>query len=354
VVEIEDEMLLKPLLLITISQPSFLSTKTLHASTTQASIFDFNINLAKTLTERELVSDAEIDTNKFSEFIFDTMPGTLGSSGIPPPLLSVKAHRDRSNQLEVDVELGRPMLIRLCERSVKLLLSDLIRIYTLLQETPYFAVRNEKPVLKSTPMSQLKLYCFNADRLHLVCERITIKFYDEQRNFKCSAVFLDLNANVKFNTRPNKASIKATLGSIYLQTGDKIFLHPLLMRLSADLLSEPWCDQLLITSTLKLNVLHVDASVLSILQLCKAKEKLDSIMEHVNEEWQEFLHNRPSFGKADVPPLESLFEYKPHQTQIVHSKTSVKPKAEFYRDDLRFVTYFLSLYLPIDLFFFDL
>ncbi|KAM8707006.1 hypothetical protein ACLKA7_011160 [Drosophila subpalustris] len=335
VVDIEDEMLLKPLLLITISQPSFLSQRTLHASTTQASIFDFNINLAKTLTERELVSDTELDTNKFSEFIFDTMPGTLGSSGIPPPLLSVKAHRDRSQQLDVDVELGKPMLIRLCERSVKLLLSDLIRIYTLLQGSPYFAVRNEKPVLQSTPMSQLKLYCFNADRLHLVCDRLTIKFYDEQRHFKCSAVCLDLNANVKFNTRPNKASIKATLGSIYLKAGDKIFLHPLLMRLSADLLSEPWCDQLLVTSTLKLNVLHVDASVLSILQLCKAKEKLDSIMEHVNEEWQHFLHNRPSMGQPNVPPLESLFAYKPDHTQIVRSKTSAKPKAEFYQDDLR-------------------
>ncbi|XP_034117971.1 intermembrane lipid transfer protein VPS13B isoform X1 [Drosophila albomicans] len=346
-VEVENKVLLKPLLQITISQPSFLSKKTLHVSTTQASLFDFQIHLAKTLEEREPLIGSQINSERFSEFIFDTMPGPLGSSGIPPPLLSLKAQRDRTQQLEVDVELGKPLLIRLCERSVKLLLSDLISIHTLLQETPYFAVRTEKPVVNSTPMQQLKLYCFNADRMHLVCERLAIKFYDEKRAFNVSAICLDLNANVKFNMRPNKASIKATLGSFLVQAGKRIFLHPLLIRFSTDLLSEPWCDQLLISSILKLNVLHIDASVMSILQLRLAKDKMDSIMEHVNSEWQQFLHNRPAIGMPLVLPTDTLFKFKPLQSQIVRSKTSLKPKAEFYQDDLR-AGAFQFVYLKTD------
>ncbi|KAH8311151.1 hypothetical protein KR044_004588 [Drosophila immigrans] len=335
VMETQKEVLLKPLLQLTISQPSFLSKKTLHVTSTQASLFDFQIHLAMTSEERELVSVSEISTERFSEFIFDTMAGPLGSSGIPPPLLSLKAQLDRNQQLEVDVELGKPMLIRLCERSVKLLLSDLINIHTLLKEAPYFFVRTERPVVQSTPMHQLKLYCFNADRMHLACQRLTIKFYDEQRVFNVSCVFLDLNANVKFNAKPSKSSIKATLGSFLVQAGKKIFLHPLMMRFSADLLSESWCDQLLITSILKLNVLHVDANVLSILQLRNAKEKMDSILEHVNNEWQQFLNSRPAIGMPTLLPMDSLFVFKPLQSQIVRSNTSFKPKAEFYQDDLR-------------------
>ncbi|KAH8359232.1 hypothetical protein KR093_005309 [Drosophila rubida] len=335
VIEVDDEVVYRPLLQFTISQPSFLSQKSFYGLTTQASLFDFQIHLAKTLREREPTTFSDISPDKFSEFIFDTMTGPLDSSGIPPPLLSLKAQRDRGNQLEVDVQFGKPMLIRFCERSVKLLLSDLISIHSLLQETPYFGARTEKPVVQTTPMDQLKLFCFNADRVHFECNRLTFKFYEEDRAFNVSAVLLDLSANIKFGTRPKKASIKATMGSFLVQAGRKIFLHPLLGRFSADLSSEPWCDQLLISSILKLNMLHVDASVIGIMQLRKAKDEMDSIMEHVNAEWQQYLLNRRSIGTSSSLPMDSLYVFKPLESQVVRFKPHVKSKPEFYQDDLR-------------------
>ncbi|XP_032596259.1 vacuolar protein sorting-associated protein 13B isoform X2 [Drosophila grimshawi] len=335
VLEVEEQMMLKPLLLVTISQPSFMATQTLRASITQASVFDFSIYLAKSMAERDFVSHSEALSGQFTDPIFETQPGTLGSSGIPPPLLTVKAHTDRNQQVEVDVELCRWMELRLCEGNVKLLTDDLIHIYGLLQATPYFPQRSERPVVYTTPLRQLKLHCFNADRLHLSCDRVTVKFYDEPQTYCCSAVCLDFIAHVKFNARPQKASIKSTLGSIYVQTGERIFLHPLLMRLSADLHSETWCDQLLTSITLKLNVLHVDASILNIVHMRRARDGLYNIMTHLNRQWQHFLQHRPMLGQPPEVPPKRLAQYTPSHDAIVRSKTSHKPKLEFYQDDLR-------------------
>ncbi|XP_064550817.1 intermembrane lipid transfer protein VPS13B isoform X2 [Drosophila montana] len=329
----EDQLKLRPLLLVTVSQPSFMSTQTPRAVVTQASVFDFNIHLARSDKERDYMSFEEALNGQFSEPVFDTQPGTLGSSGIPPPLFNLKTQIERG--VDVDVELRKPMQLRLCESSVKLLASDLIRIYSLLSLTPYFSQRSERPVVHTTRMRQLKLQCFNADRLHLVCDRVTVKFYDEAQSFSCSAVCLDFSANLKFTDRPQKASIKSTLGSFYVQTGDKILLHPLLIRLSADLLSESWCDQLLTSINLKLNVLHIDASIQNILQLSQARDGLDNIKAHASEEWQQFLQQRPSLGQAPANPPKELHKYTPSQAEIVRSKSSPKTKIEFYQDDLR-------------------
>ncbi|XP_030558700.1 vacuolar protein sorting-associated protein 13B isoform X2 [Drosophila novamexicana] len=335
VLEEKDELKFRPLLLVTVSQPSFMSTQTPRAVITQASVFDFNIHLARSDTERDFVSYDEALNGQFSEPVFDTQPGTLGSSGIPPPLFTLKTQVDRNQHVDVDIELRKPMQLSLCESSVKLLSSDLIRIYSLLSLTPYFAQRSERPVVHTTHMRQLKLQCFNADRLHFVCDRVTVKFYDEAQSYSCSAVCLDFNANVKFTDRPQKASIKSTLGAFYVHTGDQILLHPLLIRLSADLLSESWCDQLLTSITLKLNVLHVDASIQNILHLSQARDGLDNIKTHADQEWQHFLQERPSLGQPPANPPKELLKYTPSQAEIVRSKTAQKTKIEFYQDDLR-------------------
>ncbi|XP_023169164.2 vacuolar protein sorting-associated protein 13B isoform X2 [Drosophila hydei] len=330
VLEEQGQLKLQPLLLVTVSQPSFMAAQTPRGGITQASIFNFNIYLAKSNTESDAAS-----SEQFSAPLFDTQPGTLDSSGIPPPLLTVRTQMDRFEQLELDVELRKPMVLSLCESSIKMLSSDLIRIYSMLSATPYFPQRSERPVVRATPLQQLKLQCFNADRLHMACDRITIKFYDDEQSYNCSAVCLDVNAHIKFAARPQKAAVKSTLGCVYVQVGDKILLHPILMRLSADLLSETWCDQLLSSVTLKLNVLHVDASIENILYLRQAQTGLDKIKQHINEQWQQFLQNRPMLGQPPkVSPCE-LLKYTPSQEQIVRSKTTPKTKMEFYQDDLR-------------------
>lgn len=332
VLEEQGQLKLQPLLLVTVSQPSFMAAQTPRGGITQASIFNFNIYLAKSNTESYAAS-----SEQFSAPLFDTQPGTLDSSGIPPPLLTVRTQMDRFEQLELDVELRKPMVLSLCESSIKMLSSDLIRIYSMLSATPYFPQRSERPVVRATPLQQLKLQCFNADRLHMACDRITIKFYDDEQSYNCSVVCLDVNAHIKFAARPQKAAVKSTLGCVYVQVGDKILLHPILMRLSADLLSETWCDQLLSSVTLKLNVLHLDASIENILHLRQAQTGLDKIKQHINEQWQQFLQNRPMLGQPPkVSPCE-LLKYTPSQEQIVRSKTTPKTKMEFYQDDLRFV-----------------
>ncbi|XP_017859321.1 PREDICTED: vacuolar protein sorting-associated protein 13B isoform X2 [Drosophila arizonae] len=330
VLEEQEKLTLRPLLLVTVSQPSFMAAQTPRGGITQASVFNFNIHLAKQNTECKATVN-----ETFCVPVFDTQPGTLDSSGIPPPLLTVRTQLDRFEQLELDVELRKPMELSLCESSIKVLSSDLIRIYSMLSATPYFPQRSERPVVHTTPLRQLKLQCFNADRLHLACDRITVKFYDDEQSYNCSAVWLDFNAHIKFSARPQKASVKSTLGCVYVQAGDKILLHPLLMRLSADLLSETWCDQLLSSVTLKLNVLHVDASIENILHLRQAQAGLDSIRQYISEQWQQFLLNRPMLGEPRKVAPNELLKYTPSVDQIVRSKTTPKTKMEFYQDDLR-------------------
>ncbi|XP_030371450.1 vacuolar protein sorting-associated protein 13B isoform X2 [Scaptodrosophila lebanonensis] len=336
VIELPDipQPILKPLILLTVSQPSFMTTQNLRESITQASIFNFNVHVACPGEPPPGTSDPH--HKQFNEVIFDTLPGNTGSSGIPPPLLIIKSQLDRAQQLEVDVELRKPIVLRLCENSIKQLASDLIRIYSVLNESPCFSVRSELPVVRTTPMRQLKLQCYDADRLHLACDLVTIKFYDKMHSYTCTAVCMDFSARVKFSSRPQKAAVKSALGTFYLQAGEKILLHPLLMRLSADLRSEPWCpDQLLIGATLKLNLLHIDASILNILELRQAYAGLTRIREHVALEWQTFLQQRPMLGEPTNIVPGSVLLYTPTFDRIVHSKTSPEPKTEFYQDDLR-------------------
>jgi len=114
-----------------------------------------------------------------------------------------------------------------------------------------------------------------------------------------------------------------------------MLLHPLLMRLSVDLVSEPWCDDLLINATLKLNYLHVDAGVLSILQLQKARDGINRVREHADQEWQQFLHRRPVLGTPEnVSPCD-LIKCTPSHESIERLKRPLKSNAEFYQDDLR-------------------
>jgi len=130
VLELEEleRPVMKPLFLITVSQPSFMSTQNLKATITQASIFNINISVATVEAE-----DGE-HLEQFNESVFDTLPGQLGSSGIPPPLLTIKTQYDRLQQKEVDVELRKPILLRICESSIKQLATDVIRIYTVLHD----------------------------------------------------------------------------------------------------------------------------------------------------------------------------------------------------------------------------
>ncbi|XP_017847869.1 vacuolar protein sorting-associated protein 13B isoform X2 [Drosophila busckii] len=329
-VELEQQLILRPLMLVTISQPSFMTTQNLRKSVTQGSLFDFTVHVPGAQSPPTSISD-----ECFSESVIFTMPGTLGSSGIPSPLLTFKLNRDRHQQKEMDLELLKPLVMRLCESTVRQLISDVVRINTVLHESPCFALRSERPVVHTTPLRQLKLTCFNRDRVNLRCDSLTIKFYDHERTYQFNAILRDFNGNLKFNLRPHKAAVKATLGAFFIQAGDKILLHPLLMRLSADLLSEPWCDQLLICATLKLNVLHVDAGVFTMLHLRKARAGFDRTMEHARLEWSGFLQQRPSLGMPEEVSPELLALYTPSKAEIQRAKLTQKPKVEFYQDDLR-------------------
>ncbi|XP_017140957.1 vacuolar protein sorting-associated protein 13B isoform X2 [Drosophila miranda] len=329
VLELEEleQPVMKPLILLTVSQPSYMCTQSLKATITQASIFNLNVTVATPGT------DSSVDP--FNESVFDTLPGTLSSSGIPPPLLTVRSQCDRIHQTEVDVEVRKPIVLRLCEASIQQLVNNVIRIYNVLLETPCFAVRSERPVVQGTQLRQMKKHCYNADRLNLSFDQVSITLCDEERSYKCSSVWLDFSTSIKFNPRPQKAVIRSTIGSFYIQAGEKIFLHPLLMRLSVDLVSEPWCDDLLINATLKLHFLHVDASVWSILQLQKAHEGLGRILEYAHQEWQGFLEHRPAMGTpAEIAP-GALIKCNPSIDSIGRCKRSLKTKAEFYQDDLR-------------------
>ncbi|XP_039493419.1 vacuolar protein sorting-associated protein 13B isoform X3 [Drosophila santomea] len=320
---------MKPLFLMTVSQPSFMSTKNFKAAVTQASIFNVSISVARANAE------GKMDSERFNESVFDTLPGQLGSSGIPPPLLTIKTQYDRLHQKDVDVELRKPILLRICENTIKQLASDVIRIYTVLHETPCFNVRSQRPVPEGSQLRQMKTNCYNADRFHFSSDRITAKFYDEERTYKCSFVWLDVSTRIKFSSRPQKSVIRSNIGSFYVQSGEKMLLHPLLMRLSVDLVSEPWSEELLVNATLKLNHLHIDAGVFSILQLQKAQHGMNRIREYADREWQQFLRSRPVLGTPkDVSPCD-LIKCTPSHESIDRLRRPLKSNAEFYQDDLR-------------------
>lgn len=337
VVETPGPITLKPLVKVTISQPSYLYSKTQFAEITQGSVFDFNISLANA-DRTSLTPNDEI----FNQCLFDTLPVTLGTSGIPSSLLTIKAQQNRHGQMEVDVNLGKPILIRLCESTVMPSMTEILRLYTILSETPYFATRSERPIVKAPPLGLLKQLCFNADRLNFSFNQLTVKLYDEGPSFECSAVCLNFNSI--FNARSNKVSIKTTLGTFFVQAGEKILLHPIIIRMSTDLLSESWCDQLIITSTLKLNMIHVDASITSALHLQKAYKSFLYIMENVNCAWQHYIENRIPFGIPLFDSRETLQKFMPRPSEVVYSKVLQKRKVEFYQDDLRSVNWLVFLF----------
>ncbi|KAM7361700.1 vacuolar protein sorting 13B isoform 2-T2 [Cochliomyia hominivorax] len=320
----------KPLISLTISQPSFMIAQNIYDSVINFSIFNLNVYLPA--MERVPLKMA---TNLFPENIIDTMPGELTSTGIPPSLFTYKAHLTKLKMREIDIELDKPLVITISERNIAEICKNLMTIYNSFHNNTCVNLPPEAPVCRKSKIMLMKSHTLNADRLNLKCNNIAIKLTDHQE-YECKLVLSDLKINLKYLTRPEKCSAKYSLGAVYLRTSKKVFIHPVALKGSMDFVSEPWNRLPLINAIVKFNVIQADLGIYVILQLRQAVHDFQTILSYVREELLRFqrlhLHSNVQNAVTKGKRLKAL--KCPRISSFIQNNKSFK-REEFYQDDLR-------------------
>ncbi|KAL9894530.1 vacuolar protein sorting 13B [Glossina fuscipes fuscipes] len=313
------------LLSFTISQPSFMLTQNIFDSIMQFSIFNIGLHLPSVL-------EAAQSLETFPVPILDTLPGELSSAGIPPSFFSCKLHRTKLQMREIDMDFEKPLVLTLNEAHTAKLLQNLIIILDCLRKDNCVASEPVR-VMHGTKIKLLKDKTLGADRLHLKISAIMINFSDKA-DYDCKLVFNNLKLHLKYLTKPEKCSTKLLLGSIYLRTMRKIFMHPVSLKASLDLISEPWERSPLVSAAVKFNVIQMDIGIYTVLQLRSAVHAIQRIVDRTFSVWILFQRRRLLDEPFDVSHgnLEPL---KCPSLDSFISKRKSRKREEYYQDDLR-------------------
>ncbi|TMW41129.1 hypothetical protein DOY81_013790, partial [Sarcophaga bullata] len=304
----------KPLINVTISQPSFMITQNINDSVVSFSIFNLSIALPNMADAKQSMPN----TNLFPGNIVDTMPGSLTSTGIPPSLMTYKCHLTKQKMREIDIVLAKPLVITISERNISGICRNLMTIYNAVHTKCCVTCSPEAPVFRKSKIMLMKQHTLNADRFSFKCHNIAFILTDHFE-YQCKLVFNDLKINLKYLSRPEKCSVKYSLGAVYFRTKNKIFLHPVSLNGSIDFISEPWHRLPLINAIVKFNVIQIDFGIYAILQLRHALRDIDIILT-------------PTSGCCQS---KRLMELKcPKLSSFIRNNKSLK-REEFYQDDLR-------------------
>ncbi|XP_028899829.2 intermembrane lipid transfer protein VPS13B isoform X2 [Zeugodacus cucurbitae] len=340
---------LVPLLTLTVSQPSFMFTQNIYDNITQMSVFNLNIHSMPTAS-----LDAESASMFPIEFI-DTRPGELGPTGIPPPLVTIRKHITKQRLVETDVEIARPIIITLQEQQTVVLLQNSLILYQTILRSGYFNPRSLRTVQSASKLMLMRNHFYDCDRLHVKLDKVMI-LMKHASDYEGKLVCADMHFSATFLQRPEKAVLKASVGSLHLQVGDRIFLHPVAIRSSVAFVSEPWFYLPLVSGTIKFDVIHLDVDVSVLKELQRMQQGLARLSVRLNEEWKTFLRNRPPMGEPSEVSTDNLVPLKtPSFKEFLKSRNiSMKrlTREEFYQDDLRagafqFVEMSTDSFLPL-------
>ncbi|XP_069969328.1 intermembrane lipid transfer protein VPS13B isoform X2 [Bactrocera oleae] len=341
--------LLVPLLSLTVSQPSFMFTQNIYDNVTQMSVFNLNIHSIPT---------ASLDATSASVFpieFIDTRPGELGPTGIPPPLVTVRKHITKQKLIETDVEIARPIIVTLQEQQTFVLLQNSLILYQTILRSGYLNPRALRVVQSASKIMLMRNHFYDCDRLHVKLDKVML-LIKQARDYEGKLVCADMHLSVTFLQRPEKAVLKASVGSLHLQVGEKIFLHPVAIRSSFTFVSEPWFYLPLVNGTVKFDVLHVDVDVSGLKELQRIQQGLERLSVRLNDEWTNFLRNRPPMGEPTEVLVDNMVQLKPPSFKEFLKSRNVSMKRlsreEFYQDDLRagafqFVEMSTDTFLPL-------
>ncbi|XP_073817283.1 vacuolar protein sorting 13B isoform X2 [Musca autumnalis] len=327
----------KPLMSITISQPSFMVTQNIYDSVVNFSVFNVKLFLPQIQNSHgwcQAIPSPPVD--QFCEAIIDTKPGELSSTGIPPGLLTYKANQTKLKMLEIDIDLSKPLVITLSQPYIEEMCKNLLIIYNSMRSNAIAPLNNtpQEPIHRLSKIMLMKTNTLNADRLNIKCHNIALKLTNHN-DYESNLILNELKINIKYLTRPEKCSAKYSLAAVYLRTNRKIFLHPMSLKGSVDFVSEPWNRLPLINVICKFNVIQIDLSVSLLKQMQQSLNDLSSIAAYAQKQLLHFqalsLHadlgrkvNRQVMRQLKCPSVNSF---------IKNSK-SLK-REEFYQDDLR-------------------
>uniref|UniRef100_A0A0K8W1C6 Vacuolar protein sorting-associated protein 13B n=1 Tax=Bactrocera latifrons TaxID=174628 RepID=A0A0K8W1C6_BACLA len=341
--------LLVPLLSLTVSQPSYMFTQNIYDNTTQMSVFNLSIHSMPTASV-----DAASASMSPIEFI-DTRPGELGPTGIPPPLFTIRKHITKQKLVETDVEIARPIIVTLQEQQTVVLLQNSLILYETILRSGYLNPRSLRVVHSASKIMLMRNHFYDCDRLHVKLDKVMV-LIKHAGEYEGKLVCADMHLSATFLQRPEKAVLKASVGSLHLQVGEKIFLHPVAIRSSLTFVSEPWFYLPLVSGTMKFDVLHVDVDVSGLKELQRIQQGLERLSVRLNDEWTNFLRNRPPMGAPSRVSADSLVPLPPPSFKEFLKSRNISMKRlsreEFYQDDLRagafqFVEMSTDAFLPL-------
>ncbi|XP_036346047.1 LOW QUALITY PROTEIN: vacuolar protein sorting-associated protein 13B-like [Rhagoletis pomonella] len=341
---------LAPLLSFSVSQPSFMFTQNIYDSITQISVFNLNIQSVPAMGSH---TD---DANPFSVEFLDTRPGELSTTGIPPPLVTLRKHITKQRLVETDVEVARPIIITLLESQTIVLLHNNLILYQTVLQSGCLDPRTTRVVQKASKIMLMRNQFYDSDRLHAKLDKVVLLMKNEG-DYECKLVCADTHFNATFLQRPEKSILKASFGAVHVQVGERIFIHPISLRTTFTFVSEPWYYLPLVSGAVKLDVVHLDVDMSGIKELQRTQRGLDRMAADVNEQWLSFLSNRPPMGKPTEVSAEKLVPMKISIKNLPELKNANKNKEkltreEFYQDDLRagafqFVDMTTDTFLPL-------
>uniref|UniRef100_A0A034VE87 Vacuolar protein sorting-associated protein 13B n=1 Tax=Bactrocera dorsalis TaxID=27457 RepID=A0A034VE87_BACDO len=341
--------LLVPLLSLTVSQPSYMFTQNIYDNTTQMSVFNLSVHSMPTASV-----DAAFASIGPIEFI-DTRPGELGPTGIPPPLFTIRKHITKQKLVETDVEIARPIIVTLQEQQTVVLLQNSLILYQTILRSGYLNPRSLRVVQSASKIMLMRNHFYDCDRLHVKLDKVMV-LIKHAGEYEGKLVCADMHFSATFLQRPEKAVLKASVGSLHLQVGERIFLHPVAIRSSFTFVSEPWFYLPLVSGTMKFDVLHLDVDVSGLKELQRIQQGLERLTVRLNDEWTNYLRNRPPMGAPSRVSADNLEPLPPPSFKEFLNSRNISMKRlsreEFYQDDLRagafqFVEMSTDAFLPL-------
>ncbi|XP_055922999.1 intermembrane lipid transfer protein VPS13B [Eupeodes corollae] len=336
----------QPLLSINLNQPTFLFSQSIYEVTKRYSLFNFSFTLYHLPENCPKDDDTNEDQDPIPEILFDTKRGEVGSSGIPPALFVLKSHTTKSKKHEIDLNFSKPSTIRLSELTIKLLTQYMVLFYKTMLENSCFNAPSEKLIVRATKIQMLKNMFLKADRFNLKIDMVSMKF-SEDCKYSMKVSLVDFRLATRFLSRPEKMNTKGSMGGLYVQSNNKIIIHPIGVKFNLDLVQESWNRLPMATANMKFNVIHCDIGAETISNYSDVMRAYKAGMEASNSLWEEFLKrrcgdsvqtNRERLQKINLPEIEQ--------------KKETEPKEEFYQDDLRagafqFVEMIADTFLPM-------
>lgn len=321
-----------PLISLTVFQPNVLVSQSVIEKITKVSVFNVIVRLGPALDD-----DSATGRTDFRDNVFVTRAAVQNRDGVPQPLLRIRCHILPGNEVNYDIRVNRPSVLRVSHQTVEKL-QHIERLIGGIRSTTI-------PPSSASPSPSSNLTKFKAVR-KMLCGADEIKFFMDETTIESSSnssVSADstytatmgwsrISGVIELSTRQQRVHSDAIIHALAMHAGTGIILNPTTIRIIASLAKEPWKRQPLCTLSVRSTCLDACIGPNNVLNVKRMAEAFAHCLARA--EGQRSGEQQSASAAASMDDLELLPIATPRVSQE-DMPAGAQQNVEFYQDDLR-------------------